>query len=356
MGDPAAARWRRAAARRPWLEAGDAGRPARGGSRRRSTPTWPSPGSPPSAVGLAGARPRRWAGAAGRRRARARRAAGRSAWRSAAAAAAVLVGGARRRRLDRARRRSPRVFSVSPAGVGTRHPGGGPRQPARQALRPTRPSASGRAPISAIAPANAFHAGELAAVASIVVVVLGVVVALRRREAGARRRPRRLALAIFWLSDRTQSPYVAAKALALAAPLVMAARAREPGRRSAAAGRAAPLARVALVGVFALGAAYSRSLAAACRAPPRVRRSRRASWTALAPDCSGPSRRSSSAPTTTSGRGCRGARTSAARTIAAAADAGRRCRSARREADRSPARRYDFDSIGEADPRQASPT
>ena len=108
------------------------------------------------------------------------------------------------------------------------------------------------------APGNAFHAGELAAVA-LVVVVVGTVVALRRREAalvGAAA----AVLAIYWVSDRTQSPYVAAKALVLAAPLVMAlALAAWPSERRG--WMDGTLARMALVGVFALGAAYSSSLA-----------------------------------------------------------------------------------------------
>jgi hypothetical protein len=105
-------------------------------------------------------------------------------------------------------------------------------------------------------PLNAFHAGELAIV-GLALVVVGVVVALRRREA-ALAAAAAASWAIFWVSDRTQSPYVAAKALMLAAPLVTAlALGAWPARRH---GWENALARITLLVIFALGAAYSTSL------------------------------------------------------------------------------------------------
>jgi hypothetical protein len=69
-------------------------------------------------------------------------------------------------------------------------------------------------------PANGFHAGELAAFA-LAVVAFGLVWALRRRQ---RLLPAAVvtSLIIWWRADATQSPYVAAKALVIVAPLVMA--------------------------------------------------------------------------------------------------------------------------------------
>ena len=71
-----------------------------------------------------------------------------------------------------------------------------------------------------LVPENVFHAGELSAFA-LAVVVFGLVWSVRRR---------RLLLAaavvgsalVYLYSDRTQSPYVAAKALVIASPVVMA--------------------------------------------------------------------------------------------------------------------------------------
>ena len=149
------------------------------------------------------------------------------------------------------------VFSVSPAGAGG---GIGVTDLGNLAGKLSAYEGLGvwPSPDFRFAPGNAFHAGELAAVA-LVVVVVGTVVALRRREAalvGAAA----AVLAIYWVSDRTQSPYVAAKALVLAAPLVMAlALAAWPSERRG--WMDGTLARMALVGVFALGAAYSSSLA-----------------------------------------------------------------------------------------------
>ena len=149
------------------------------------------------------------------------------------------------------------VFSVSPAGAGG---GIGVTDLGNLAGKLSAYEGLGvwPSPDFRFAPGNAFHAGELAAVA-LVVVVVGTVVALRRREAalvGAAA----AVLAIYWVSDRTQSPYVAAKALVLAAPLVMAlALAAWPSERRG--WMDGTLARMALVGVFVLGAAYSSSLA-----------------------------------------------------------------------------------------------
>jgi hypothetical protein len=67
-------------------------------------------------------------------------------------------------------------------------------------------------------PVNGFHAGELAAVAA---VAFGLLWSLRR---GQRLLPAVVvtSLIIWWRADATQSPYVAAKALVIVAPLVMA--------------------------------------------------------------------------------------------------------------------------------------
>jgi hypothetical protein len=128
------------------------------------------------------------------------------------------------------------------------------------------------------APANAFHGGELVAIA-LVVVVVGAVAAWRRREV-ALVAAVAAALAIFWISDRTQSPYVAAKALVLAAPLVMAlALGAWPAERRGWMDGA--LARIALVGVFALGAAYSTGLA--LRAAPVASQDQERELAALRP-------------------------------------------------------------------------
>ena len=69
-------------------------------------------------------------------------------------------------------------------------------------------------------PLNSFHAGQLAILA-VAVVAFGAWSSLRRRElllpaaAGA-------CLLIWWYSERSQSPYVAAKALAIGAPVFVA--------------------------------------------------------------------------------------------------------------------------------------
>ncbi len=69
-------------------------------------------------------------------------------------------------------------------------------------------------------PVNAFHAGELGAF-GLAVVAFGLLWAWRRREFLL---PAAVvtSLIIWWRADRTQSSYVAAKALVIAAPLVMA--------------------------------------------------------------------------------------------------------------------------------------
>ena len=69
-------------------------------------------------------------------------------------------------------------------------------------------------------PVNGFHAGQLAAVA-VAALAFGLLWALRRRQYLL---PAALAtsLIIWWRANATQSPYVAAKALVIVAPLVMA--------------------------------------------------------------------------------------------------------------------------------------
>ena len=69
-------------------------------------------------------------------------------------------------------------------------------------------------------PVNGFHAGQLAAVA-LAALAFGVLWAMRRKQ---RLLPAAVvtSLIIWWRADATQSPYVAAKALVIAAPLVMA--------------------------------------------------------------------------------------------------------------------------------------
>lgn len=108
-------------------------------------------------------------------------------------------------------------------------------------------------------PTNSFHAGELAAVA-LAAVIFGAVWALRRRDhailagVGA-------CLLISWYSNRTQSPYVTAKALVIEAPLVlllcMVALIGEREKGSTGSGAAA---RVVLGLGFAALALYSSSL------------------------------------------------------------------------------------------------
>ncbi len=109
------------------------------------------------------------------------------------------------------------------------------------------------------APANAFHAGQLGVIA-LAAALAGAVVALRRREAAVVAGTA-AALAVFWVADRGQSPYVAAKALVVAAPLVMTlALGALPVRPWRSRDRTG-VARILLVAVFAVSAAYSTSLA-----------------------------------------------------------------------------------------------
>ena len=103
-------------------------------------------------------------------------------------------------------------------------------------------------------PANVFHAGEFAAFA-LAVALFGVLWSLRHRKlllpaaAGA-------AVLIWWRADRTQSPYVSAKALVIAAPLIMALAVRGllAARVQSFWGQAV---RLALAAVFTGLAAYS---------------------------------------------------------------------------------------------------
>ena len=229
------------------------------------------------------------------------------------------------------------LFSVSPAGSGARHPRRTSWQSGRPALalRGARDLAEPRLPL----PAGERVPRGRAAVVALIVVVVGAVVALRRREAvlvGAVA----ATLAIYWVSDRTQSPYLAAKALALAAPLVMAlalgawpARAARYGARSRGS-RCSP---------SSCSARRTRP-ASRCAPPPWPRRSRSASSTRCA-GRSGTSRRCSSAATTTSPGCCAGStRHSADRRVATADRGGAAAREdpddqrARSTSTRSPGR------------------
>jgi hypothetical protein len=69
-------------------------------------------------------------------------------------------------------------------------------------------------------PANILHAGELSGLA-LVAVVFGLVQAVRRRQLVLAAAVGACGL-IWWYSDRTQSPYVTAKALVISSPVVMA--------------------------------------------------------------------------------------------------------------------------------------
>jgi hypothetical protein len=103
-------------------------------------------------------------------------------------------------------------------------------------------------------PLDVFHAGELSALA-LAVVVFGLVWSVRRRQLLLPAAVVSSAL-IYVYSDRTQSPYVAAKALVIASPVVMAIalRALLSQPRVQRARRAALLAFAAL---FCASAAYS---------------------------------------------------------------------------------------------------
>jgi hypothetical protein len=80
------------------------------------------------------------------------------------------------------------------------------------------------APDYRFSPANVFHAGELASLA-LVVLIFGLLWALRRRDLAL---PAAVAIcaAIYFYSQAHQSPYVTAKSLVVAAPLVMVVGAR----------------------------------------------------------------------------------------------------------------------------------
>jgi hypothetical protein len=73
-------------------------------------------------------------------------------------------------------------------------------------------------------PANGFHAGELGAIA-VAVLAFGIWWSLRRRDVALPALVVACAF-IYWYSNRTQSPYVTAKALVIAAPIVMFVSAR----------------------------------------------------------------------------------------------------------------------------------
>ena len=69
-----------------------------------------------------------------------------------------------------------------------------------------------------VVPANAFHAGELGAFA-LAVLAFGLIMAVSRRDLVLPAAVAACAV-IYWVSSRSQSPYVTAKALAVAAPVV----------------------------------------------------------------------------------------------------------------------------------------
>jgi hypothetical protein len=108
-------------------------------------------------------------------------------------------------------------------------------------------------------PTDSFHAGELGAVA-LAAVIFGAVWALRRRDyailagVGA-------CLLISWYSNRTQSPYVTAKALVIEAPLVLLlSMVALIGERAESSTRSGAAGRVVLGLGFAALALYSSSL------------------------------------------------------------------------------------------------
>jgi hypothetical protein len=105
-------------------------------------------------------------------------------------------------------------------------------------------------------PADVFHAGELSAFA-LAVLIYGFLWSLRR---GKLLLPAAAAacLLIWWRADRTQSPYVSAKALVIAAPLMMALalRALLTPRRGSLSVRALGLTVAALFCAFAAYSSY----------------------------------------------------------------------------------------------------
>ena len=107
-------------------------------------------------------------------------------------------------------------------------------------------------------PANGFHAGELSAFA-LGVLIFGLLWSIRRRELLM---PAAVvaSLVIWWRAEHTQSPYVAAKALVIVAPLIMAVGLRALlGVRPAE--RGARVLALVIAGAFCAAAAYSSWLA-----------------------------------------------------------------------------------------------
>jgi len=111
------------------------------------------------------------------------------------------------------------------------------------------------------APTQTFHAGELGALA-LAVLIFGVLWALRRRDLAL---PAAIGIcaAIYVYSHAHQSPYVTAKALVIAAPLVMVvgARALLSGREDGWAGSPGSIVRLCTGLAFAFVALHSSSLA-----------------------------------------------------------------------------------------------
>jgi hypothetical protein len=107
------------------------------------------------------------------------------------------------------------------------------------------------------APANAFHAGELASLA-FAALIFGVLWTLRRRDFALPAAVAICALVYVYSRDH-QSPYVTAKALAIAAPLVMvvSARALLSGREDVLATRPSSVVRLLAGVAFAFVALHS---------------------------------------------------------------------------------------------------
>lgn len=110
-------------------------------------------------------------------------------------------------------------------------------------------------------PANAFHTGELASLA-LAALVFGVLWGLRRRDFAL---PAAVGIcaAVYFYSQGHQSPYVTAKALVVAAPVVMmvSARALLSGREDDLASRASSVVRLLIGIAFAFVALHSSLLA-----------------------------------------------------------------------------------------------
>ena len=103
-------------------------------------------------------------------------------------------------------------------------------------------------------PANGFHAGELAAFA-LAVLVFGVIWSVRRRRLLMPATVVGCAL-IWWLAQRSGSPYVAAKALVISVPVVTAMGLRALLTRFEGS-RSARVMAVSIAAIFCLAAAYS---------------------------------------------------------------------------------------------------